>query len=146
MIVRRLRSCRQAALLLAALLLAACGPAGAPATPAPGDSPAVAATPATPSAPAHDTPAALPEQPAPTAVSVTPPATAQGPTSTAPAASTPDSRLRRAVKLTANGCCPAPQWLPDGSGVFFYGDYGDGPGDRSGAPGGCRAAAARRSC
>ncbi|MDP9372898.1 MAG: hypothetical protein M3Q65_10705, partial [Chloroflexota bacterium] len=30
----------------------------------------------------------------------------------------------RATKLTPDGCCPTPQWLADGSGIFFFGTGG----------------------
>ncbi len=50
-----------------------------------------------------------------------------GPTGTptpVPPTPTPDPRAPRARKLTADGCCPEPRWLPDGASIAYYGAGG----------------------
>ena len=42
----------------------------------------------------------------------------------APSLSGANPIVPRAAKLTPDGCCPAPQWLADGSGIFYYGPGG----------------------
>ncbi len=51
--------------------------------------------------------------------SPTSPATRPTPTATV-RGGVPGTALPRATKLTADGCCALPRWLPDGSGVAFF--------------------------
>ncbi|HEX5500992.1 MAG TPA: hypothetical protein VFW96_00135 [Thermomicrobiales bacterium] len=118
------RAARRLAGLLAALLLAGCSWGGTPTprtiippTQPAGTVPVIVATPPPEAA------ATAPGRPAPPA----PPA----PTQTAPAAPsapapspTPAGPAPRLLKLTWDGCCPRPQWLADGRGVFYYGPGG----------------------
>ncbi|HET8628212.1 MAG TPA: hypothetical protein VFL91_12365 [Thermomicrobiales bacterium] len=128
------RATRRPAALLAALLLAGCswGATPTPRTIVPptqpaGTVPVIVATPppeAAAAAPGQAAPAGPPGQA--TAASAAPGGT------TAPATSpTPAGPAPRLVKLTWDGCCPQPQWLADGRGVFFY-----GPGKPGGAQNG----------
>jgi hypothetical protein len=109
--------------LIIALALAACSPGSSPTT----------ATATVPSRPAPATlgvitPTTAPRQPTVTTaiqsntVTVAP-TTASSPTATTPArtASPSNQFTPQATKLTQDGCCAYPQWLNDGSGVFYYG-------------------------
>lgn len=53
--------------------------------------------------------------PVPPATPVTATATPRTPTPT------PDPNAPRALKVSADGCCPQPQWLPSGEAISFYG-------------------------
>ncbi len=123
----RRRPARLAALLLVALLLTACVPgreAVTPrlVTPPPGGvRPTIIVLTST-AAPATT---GLPGAPTPTL----PPGATRAPTSppnpSAPTrASTATNTLPRATKLTRDGCCALPRWLPDSAGIAFYGAAG----------------------
>ncbi len=124
----RQRTYRIAPLLLIILLLTACMPGQDPATPRLVTPPPSAVTPtiivltstalpggtAIPPAPSSRPTAAAPTvSPIPVATTVaTARATANG------------GGLPRALKLTGDGCCALPRWLPDSSGIYFYGAAG----------------------
>lgn len=113
---RRRRAGGRLAALLLALALTACTLGRAPTPTDTTAEPVVTvagdlAPTASPGRPAALTPTAA--SPAPTAVA---PA---APTRTPPVAPRPTREASRAVKLTPDGCCAAPQWRPDGSGIVF---------------------------
>jgi len=123
---------RRIALLALLLLLTACVPGSTAPTPP------LVAPPANPGTPAIITASPTPFGRiaiAPTAAPGAPPGPTSGPTSGVPArppsaAPVPRSAAPRDVKLTHDGCCPLPQWLPDSSGVYYYGNPSAGDGRR----------------
>ena len=133
----RQRIGRSTALLLISALLSACVPGQDPATPRLVTPPPSGVTPtiivltstappggtAIPPAPSAGPTTAVPTT-APGATRTTALPSAQpGPTATvgATARPTPNANgVPRALKLTGDGCCPLPRWLPDSSGVYFY--------------------------
>ena len=126
--VRRpaLRVALRILILIVASALAACSPGSAP-TPTAGTIPPRPA----PATPSIITPTSQSHQPSPTTVAeeATAPApptvtrTAAGATPTR-VASPSNEFTPRLAKLTRDGCCAYPQWLNDGSGVFYYGAEG----------------------
>lgn len=132
------RAGRIAPLLLSILLLTACVPGQEPATPRLVTPPPSAVTPtvivltstappggtAAPPAPSNGPTAVMPTL-APGATRTTgavpPPQPVPPPTAVATArASVSANGLPRTLKLTGDGCCALPRWLPDSSGVYFY--------------------------
>jgi hypothetical protein len=125
------------ALLLLSLQLTACVPGQEAATPRLVTPPPSAITPtiivltstappggtATPPAPSSGPTAAVPTA-APGATRATAaPTPLPGPTATinpTARATTNTNGIPRALKLTGDGCCALPRWLPDSSGVYFF--------------------------